>query len=296
MLNREKLLGKVRALLSKTMENGCSEAEALAALAKARAMIDAYEISDEELSLTKEEKAIFANSAKSDRHGIQVGLAMAIANFAGCEVWRNSQGGLTFCGLRSDADFGNWLLSSLSQFGQSELADYLSTSAGTVGNRRFAINGFVIGFTRRVSERLNAMVAESKKAQSSNSTALVVVKSTAIAEAKAAAGINVRKARAGRRKIDNGAYAAGTAAGGRHCGRRPGFLRPPCWRRRGGFAALINNRPGASVPGRLMEGYRVRKNPEQDRKRCLRYQSFHSGGVLCRRHVPDLDRQVVRGK
>jgi len=37
-IERESVLNKIRALLAKTMENGCSEAEALAALGKAQAM------------------------------------------------------------------------------------------------------------------------------------------------------------------------------------------------------------------------------------------------------------------
>jgi hypothetical protein len=56
--NREKLLVKIRALLSKTTENGCTEKEELSALAKARAMMDAYEVTAEDLQLTKEEAAI----------------------------------------------------------------------------------------------------------------------------------------------------------------------------------------------------------------------------------------------
>jgi hypothetical protein len=49
MNNRESLLNKIRALLSKTRSNGCTEPEALAALAKASAMMSAYNVSDAEL-------------------------------------------------------------------------------------------------------------------------------------------------------------------------------------------------------------------------------------------------------
>ena len=224
MINRDNLLGKVRALMAKTMANGCSEAEAMAALAKARAMIDAYEISDAELSLTKEEKAVFADSAsKLDKHGIRNGMAMAIARFTGCEVWRNSAGGLTFCGLRSDADFAHWLVDSLAQFGQSELANYLASGSAQVGNRRLLINGFVAGFSSRVSARINAMSDESQAASraKSNGTALVLVKENAIKDKLAAAGIKLRKARRSSRRMDFGAHGAGAAAGARASFGRP---------------------------------------------------------------------------
>jgi hypothetical protein len=58
MVNRNSIIEKVKALLAKTTENGCTEEEELAALAKVRAWIDAHEITDDELQLSQEEKAI----------------------------------------------------------------------------------------------------------------------------------------------------------------------------------------------------------------------------------------------
>ena len=77
-INRENLLGKIRALLSKTTVVGCTEAEALAALTKAQAMIDAYEVSDDELALTKEEKAILRSVETRDPLFIRRRLMFAI--------------------------------------------------------------------------------------------------------------------------------------------------------------------------------------------------------------------------
>ena len=51
MADREGIIDKIKALLAKTTENGCTEEEELAALAKARAWIDAHEITDDELKL-----------------------------------------------------------------------------------------------------------------------------------------------------------------------------------------------------------------------------------------------------
>jgi hypothetical protein len=63
-MNREALCDKIKALLSKTTANGCTEQEAMAALAKARAMQDAYAVTDEELQLTKIEVAELLRKAK----------------------------------------------------------------------------------------------------------------------------------------------------------------------------------------------------------------------------------------
>src|SRR5215831_10654363 len=49
MTDRDVVLRKIRALLQKTVANGCPVAEALAAHAKAQALIDKYQVSHEEL-------------------------------------------------------------------------------------------------------------------------------------------------------------------------------------------------------------------------------------------------------
>ena len=48
MADRNSIIEKIKALLAKTTENGATEAEMLSALDKASAMMDAYDISDEE--------------------------------------------------------------------------------------------------------------------------------------------------------------------------------------------------------------------------------------------------------
>jgi hypothetical protein len=71
--NRDELIEKIRALMSKTVANGCTEAEALAALDKARAFMDAYEVTEAELQLTKEEAAILRSEppGSRDMHNIK---------------------------------------------------------------------------------------------------------------------------------------------------------------------------------------------------------------------------------
>jgi hypothetical protein len=66
MADRNSIIEKTKALLSKTTDNGCTEEEALTALAKARAWIDAYEISDDELQLSREEKAVLHDESEAD--------------------------------------------------------------------------------------------------------------------------------------------------------------------------------------------------------------------------------------
>jgi molybdopterin biosynthesis enzyme len=80
-MNRENLLDKIRALLAKTVENGCTENEAMAAIDKARAMMDAYEVTEADLQLTNAESAVLRSepAGSRDPHNVKRGLASAVA-------------------------------------------------------------------------------------------------------------------------------------------------------------------------------------------------------------------------
>lgn len=220
--NRENLVAKIRGLLNKTVDNGCTEEEALAALDKARAMMDAYEVTEDELKLTREEKAVLRSEPEGTRdpHGIKSLLAISVAEFADCRVWKGTHG-LVFCGLQADAQMATWLLDTLAAFVQAELARHLMGSIAPRGERRFIINGFVGGCAKRISERLRDLVANSRKVEASNSRALVVVKGAAVAAKMAEIGIKLGKPRRSGRKINSESYAAGRAAGDRASFGRP---------------------------------------------------------------------------
>ena len=55
--SRKKMLERVRAIVAKTIDNGCTESEAMAALAKAQELMAAYDISEAELGQTEETEA-----------------------------------------------------------------------------------------------------------------------------------------------------------------------------------------------------------------------------------------------
>ena len=55
--SRKKMFERVRAILAKTIDAGCTESEAFAALAKAQELMAAYDISEAELGLTEETEA-----------------------------------------------------------------------------------------------------------------------------------------------------------------------------------------------------------------------------------------------
>lgn len=220
MNERQKLLNKIRALLSKTVENGCTEAEALAALDMASRMMDAYEVTAEDIEL-KGESAEIRQNKWNDPQGIRKGLAVRIAAFCDCKVWRDKKGKITFCGMQSDVDFAMWLLDTLSNFVKTELIKFLPGAYADEIQKRRMINGFVLGCCMRINERLRLLKEGSEFKAKDNSRALVVAKNAVIIRKMQEVGIELRKARGQKTFYERDSFSAGKAAGDRATFGRP---------------------------------------------------------------------------
>src|SRR6202011_974257 len=98
--------------LAKTTASNCTEAEMSEALRKARELQDRYEISDEELKLTREEKVMLHRESKADvldPDGIKWKLAHGVSRFCNVRIYRSdAKSGLKFLGFKSDIDYAVW--------------------------------------------------------------------------------------------------------------------------------------------------------------------------------------------
>jgi hypothetical protein len=216
--SREKLIDKIKAMLAKTTAKGCTEEEALTALATARAWIDTYEISDDELRLSKEEKAILHTESEADApdsHKIRWELTIGIARFCNVRIYRNhSKAGLTFAGFRSDIEYATWLLDHLSDFVHDKLFEFLLDCLAPEGKeRKQEIRGFVIGCTDRINARLIEMCDQPKTERTTNGKELVVIKDQAIKDLLKAEGIKLGSCGGSRAAFSDGARVAGRSAG-----------------------------------------------------------------------------------
>jgi hypothetical protein len=220
MADRNSIIEKVKALLAKTTQNGCTEEEELTALAKARAWIDAHEITDAELALSREEKAILHDESEADArdtHQIKWLLSHAVERYCNVRIYRNrSKAGLTFAGFKSDIDFARWLLDHLADFVHDALFEFLLDCLAPEGKeRKQEIRGFVIGCTERINARLIEMCDQSKTERTTNGQALIVIKDQAINDLLMAEGICLRWSGGSRAGFSDGARAAGQSAGDR---------------------------------------------------------------------------------
>jgi hypothetical protein len=208
------------------MEAGCSEAEAMAALAKAQAMRDAYCVTEEELKLTKEEKAILRREppGTKDPHRIKWHLLGGVEKFCNCQAWRERQakgGGIVFCGLPSDAQFATWLLDHLTDFVQAALINFLMEDPPSKEERREAIRSFVLGCCDRIDDRLRDLCKQSEAVASSSSRELVVIKNAAVQAKLDELGLKFSSCGGGCGPGDVSSYRAGNAAGNRASFGRP---------------------------------------------------------------------------
>ena len=206
--SRKKMLEKVRAILAKTMANGCTEGEAMAAMVKARELMAAHDITESELQ-PETERADILRTGRADSYEIKRFLSVNVAKFTRCKTWLSRVDGITFCGLESDVAFASWLLDTLQAFVLRQLkAHQAARRAQGLTSSRHVSASFVFGCTKRINERLAELIPAEPIG-----TGLVVSRNALITEAMAAAGILLRDARSRGRRINSAAFGAGQAAG-----------------------------------------------------------------------------------
>ena len=222
---RNSIIEKIKALLAKTTANGATEAEMLSALDKASAMMDAYDITDEEVRLTKEEAAILHADPPDlkDPHNIKWRLSYGVAEFCGVQIFRSRhETGLKCIGMPSYVQLAMWLLDSLADFVFAELYAHLIGCLAPKSERRTIIRTFTASCCERIVDRLLSLVERSKAARTSNGRELVIVTDAAIKAFMKDHGIHLRTCSGySPSNVDAAAQAAGRAAGDRATFGRP---------------------------------------------------------------------------
>jgi hypothetical protein len=189
---------KIKALLAKTVQSGCTESEAMAATELAQRLITEYQIDLTEAELIEEGFAFFEIDWVSEKQQfIEDRLAVAIGRFTDCKAFRHlgvkSQGRgkkdkkgsykLIFHGFKSDIAFANWLVNSLIAFTtQSAEAHALYECPGySAQQRREAWKAYAEGVCDRLRARLKALKTPAQ-VKSSDGRALTIINKTALIE------------------------------------------------------------------------------------------------------------------
>jgi hypothetical protein len=225
MADRNSIIEKIKALLAKTTANGATEAEMMAALDKASAMMDAHDITDEEVQLTKDEAAMLHADPPDlkDPHKIKWRLCHGVREFCSVQIYRSRhETGLKCIGMPRDVQFAMWLLDTLADFVFDELYAHLIGCLAPQSERRVIIRSFTAACCERITDRLLALVEHSKAARTGNGRELIVIKDAAIKAFMKDNGIHLRTCRGySPSTFDAAAQAAGYAAGDRASFGRP---------------------------------------------------------------------------
>ena len=217
-MTRETIARLIRALLAKTTDRGCTEGEAMAASAKARDLMDRYQIDLGSVGL--EEEGVDTKGQTSVRvRSLKIGdyLSLAVATYCDCLTWRSGAAKeIKFFGLRSDVEFAGWLLDALSNYVKRASQSYVSGRTTDPRYRWSLQKEFVMGAIVRILERLKE-AADARKVQqqgASDSWALGVVKGALVTREFGKLGLKLRAHTSRGVGVGNGnAFQAGRAAG-----------------------------------------------------------------------------------
>jgi len=216
----DRLKSRIQALRAKTMENGCTEDEALSAAAKVAELLDRYDLSltDVELRDSSCERIEYETRRKK-RVPID-GCVGAVAHFCDCRVWREKneagEARYVFFGLRSDIAVALYLTELIDAAVRHELGRYKTTD----GYRRFrhkerhmANASFALGMIASIADKLAAMKVGRDEANSGNGRDLVIKKAAIVDDELEKLDLNLRARRGAKRMVSTAAYEAGGAAG-----------------------------------------------------------------------------------
>ena len=208
---------RIRALTAKTIANGCTEAEAMAAAEMVGRLLERYALSMDAIEIRTARCVQVAVPFGGRRRRPIDGCVAAIARFCDCKVWLARAASPDPMQQKAAASASS---NCYVFFGfETETASFRQLNPRLQGVRlRRASASFQHGLVARVSSRLDAMHRArdaSVRAQRSTGTDLIVAKNRVVEEAFGEIDIRlVRMATTGRRVIST-AFRAGWAAGDR---------------------------------------------------------------------------------
>lgn len=183
---REDLFRKIKSLLAKTVQNGCTEAEAMLALDKAKELMDEYTVTETDLAF--DEPCEVNTEPKNDPDDIRSRLSMAVGAFCACRGFKNGFERIAYVGLFSETVFAHWLLDTLEEFVRRECRNWLAANPSKYRVRRLETRGFIHACSDRIAELLYQLARERHQP----GTDLVVKKNALIEVTLKNAGIKLR--------------------------------------------------------------------------------------------------------
>ena len=216
----DKLRTRIQGLRAKTIDNGCTEGEALAAAAKVAQLLDRHDLSLTDIEIREapcERREYETHRKKRIPLDDCIG---AIAEFCDCRVWREKdaagEGRYVFFGLRADVEVAHYLTEVIDTAVRSELGRYKTSSDYQRirhQERHLANASFTLGMVASIADKLMAMKAGRDQVNNSTGRGLVVLKTAVVDTELEKLDLKLRTVHRTSRMISPMAYDAGGEAG-----------------------------------------------------------------------------------
>ena len=218
----DRVIQRIQALRAKTVDRGCTEAEAMAAAAKVSQLLDLHDLTLDEVSVRRSDCEGVSVATGRKRRAPVDSCMPPIAAFCDCRVWSEEgyDGVLcyVFFGLKTDVEAARFLRDLIEVTFDTESTTFRRGEiyqALRGGDRRMALNSFQIGLAGGIAGKLAALKAARHSAGAeSTGFDLVAVKHSMVDEEIGRLGLHFTSRQAtSRRYVHGQAYSAGKAAG-----------------------------------------------------------------------------------
>jgi hypothetical protein len=213
---------RIKALAEKTVSNGCTEAEAMAAAEMVGRLLERYALSMEEIDLREQSCVQVEVPIGGKRRRPIDACVTAIARFCDCKVWVSrdtSVPSYVFFGFDADTALASYLFNVIDRAMATALTAFRTAQPRLRGvGLRGASRSFQQGMAVRVADRLEAMHRErdaNVAAQRSTGMALILVKQQVVDDAFRETEIRLVATASLSRARLSGAFRHGLAAGDR---------------------------------------------------------------------------------
>ena len=233
---QDRIKHKIHALLQKTVDSGCTEAEAMLAAAKAGELMDFYNINITDVEIRDSKCKHLKIELDTVIGGRLDACIVSIGKFCDCKTWftrgiKKYKGPITrggtynFFGLEQDVEVAIYLYKILDRAIDIELKAFKKTPAYTNCHRKkAATKSFSTAFAIRIYRRLNEMkkvrdeelVKKEAEIRGNTGTALLIIKQDHIeAEFESELGFTLTKRKVSRQSYNADASRAGAKAADR---------------------------------------------------------------------------------
>lgn len=223
---------KIHALLSKTTENGCSEAEALAAAAKAGELMDHFNLTIADIDIKQVGCRLLEIELKTIVGAEMDSVIVALAKYCDSKAWfsrgkkgtkwaRQVGGKYSFFGLETDILAVEYLYPIINKALHAARGEYKKTDDYTFArSKKAASRAFAYAFGSRISQRLYEMKAERDEAlraadaerEERTGRSLVLIKNEQVESEFADLGVSLHTRTRNCRASDYAAARAGMTA------------------------------------------------------------------------------------